>query len=135
MSIETFEKTLKELETNVIIAKQSEAMLKKREKEYYEKTVANIQENLPGVIYIYKYHKLVYNYEDIVAALKNDELVKNKKIELNQKVLDFINKQANNNYMSTIDKKPEDGEIIYGNNYLYTQHYLSDRLIKINTKE
>lgn len=116
------------------LKKENEVFLKRREKEYYSKVVENIQENLPGVIHVYKYYKLLYNYEDILAALKNDELVRSKKIELNEKVIDFINKQANKNYMSTIDKSPEDGEIIYGNNYLYTQHYLSNRLMKLKTQ-
>lgn len=105
-----------------------EIMSKKKDREYFEKVVEYAREDFPNLVSVYRYYKLLYDYENMVSALNNDELVCIKS-ELNKKVLNFINKQANNNYMKTLDIAYEEG-FKYGVNYVSAQHYLSDRLIK-----
>lgn len=107
-----------------------EATHSKKSQEYYNRVDSEAREYFPNLTKVYKCYKLLYNLDDMQDALTNEEIIPIKK-ELNEKVLEFINKQANKNYLSTIDVEPGKG-MKFTVNYTMAQHYLSDKLIKLH---
>lgn len=110
-----------------------DAMHSRQSQQYYNRINSELRYNyFPNLSGVYKYYKILYNLEDIKHSLKQDEEeVTVLKQELNQNILDFINKQANKNYLKTIDVESGTG-IKFTENYLMAQIFLSDKLIKIN---
>ena len=98
-----------------------------RIKEYYEKTTIRAKEYFPNLKNMYRCFKIIYNLDDMQTSLTLDD-IKDSKTELNQKVLKFINKQANKNYLSAMDNEKNNQ---FTETYTLTQHYLSDKLIKL----
>lgn len=107
---------------------ESEVWLRNKSKEYYKEITARAQELYPGLKGIYRCYKFLFDRNNIKKALTRDEENLKKK-ELNEKVLSFINKQTEKNYLSTADV--DYGEFKYTRKYEQAQYYLSDRLIKI----
>jgi protein involved in ribonucleotide reduction len=107
-----------------------EAISRNRIKEYYEKTTVKAREYFPNLKNMYRCIKIIYNLDDMQTSLTLDD-IKGSKTELNQKVLTFINKQANKNYLSAMDG--DSNRYRFTETYALTQHYLSDKLIKLKT--
>lgn len=109
---------------------ENEVWLRNRSKEYYKEITERAQELYPGLKGVYRCYKFLFDRNNIKRALTRDE-EKLKKKELNDKVLSFINKQTEKNYLSTVDVDYGSGEFKYTRKYEQAQYYLSDRLIKI----
>lgn len=106
-----------------------EALSSPRSKEYYERITEKAKEIFVGLTGLYRCYKFIYIRENFQKVLdSNNQLTK--KLDLNQKVMKFINDQTNKNYLST--EKIEYGEgFKYTKNYSAAQYYLSNRLIKL----
>lgn len=112
---------------------ESDIWLRHKNKEYFSLILEKAQELYeglyPDIVGIYRCIKFIYNKEDIQNALTRDQEIR-KKVELNEKVYNFINKQTEKNYLSTVEVGFGEG-FKYTRKYEQAQYYLSDRLIKI----
>lgn len=108
---------------------ESEVWLHRVGKEYYKEITERAKELYPELKGLYRCYKFLFDKTNIKNALSRDE-EKQKKKELNDKVLKFINDQTEKNYLSTIDVGYGEG-FKYTRKYEQAQYYLSDRLIKI----
>jgi hypothetical protein len=106
-----------------------EALSGPRAKEYYERITEKAKEIFVGLTGLYRCYKFIYIRENFQKVLDSDKQL-NKKLDLNQKILKFINDQANKNYLSTEQIEYGDG-FKYTKNYNAAQYYLSSRLITL----
>lgn len=106
-----------------------EALSSPRAKEYYERITEKAKEIFVGLTGLYRCYKFIYIRENFQKVLDSDKQL-NKKLDLNQKILKFINDQANKNYLSTEQVEYGDG-FKYTKNYNAAQYYLSSRLITL----
>lgn len=103
-----------------------EAITSDKSKDYYEMVLKRAKKKFPDLIGLYRCYKFIYIRKNIQQVLDTEEMT-NKKLELNQKVLKFINDQVNKRYLSTVGV--EEG-FRYTTSYSAAQYYLSNRLIK-----
>lgn len=98
--------------------------------EYWKRVLELVQEIYPDICGLYRCHKIISSKKNIQKALSREEETQEMH-ELNQKILNYINRQAdkkvysceNSNYTKRLS-----------NRYLDAQYYLSDRLIKIRDR-
>lgn len=96
-----------------------------RTEEYWKRVIEEVQEIYPEIQKLYRCHKIIGTKNNILKALSRTEETEEMR-ELNKKIIEFIDKQAENNMYKSIDS-----EIRLSNRYVDAQKYLSDRLIKI----
>lgn len=106
-----------------------EALSGPRSNEYYECITERAKKVFPGLTGVYRCYKFIYIRENFQKVLNSDGQI-NKKIDLNQKIMKFINEQTNKNYLSTEEVEYGEG-FKYTKNYSAAQYYLSNRLIKL----
>lgn len=95
--------------------------------QYWDRVLELTQDVYPEVRGVYRCHKIIGSKKNIQKALTREEETKEMH-ELNKKILDFVNNQAEKNL-----SKSENWDYTkrLSNRYLDAQYYLSDRLIKI----
>ena len=91
-------------------------------KDYY-KTLDETFETEQNWYKVFEAYKIIYNKEDIIETLPQDQL-KLEKMGLNNAVINKMNKQAETLYQN--EKK-----INYHDTYVQSQYLLSDKLLKI----
>lgn len=101
-----------------------------RKHEYWKKVLELVQEIYPDICGLYRCHKIISSKKNIQSALSREEETQEMH-ELNQKILSFINKQADK---KVYECKEDDYTKRLSNRYLDAQYYLSDRLIKIKDR-
>ena len=101
-----------------------------RTEEYWKRVNEEIQILYPEISHIYRCHKIICSKENALKALSQEQVSK-EKFELNKKILQYIDTQAENNVCKSIEKNPYDETKHLSNRYVEAQKYLSDKLIKI----
>lgn len=99
-----------------------------RSEEYWKRVLEETQILYPEVCKLYRCHKIIGTKNNLLKALSREQETEEMH-KLNEKIIDFIDKQAENNMYKSIESN-EDKHL--SNRYVDAQKYLSDRLIKIN---
>lgn len=94
--------------------------------EYWEMVLEEVQTIYPEIHRLYRCHKIIGTKNNLLKALSRTEETEEMH-ELNKKIIEYIDKQAENNMYKYIE---ESGNRL-SNRYVDAQKYLSDRLIKI----
>ena len=129
--------------------KMNEIFLKNKSAEFYSKRNEKLKELL-GCIAVYDYLNIVFDPERAKIEIKkykdiDHEEIKSEKIELNNKVISSVDRQAekrqeskginNKEVEEKVNKANENGEktpfYYYYESYVDMQHLLSDRLLRI----
>ena len=128
--------------------KMNEIFLKNKSAEFYSKRNEKLKELL-GCIAVYDYLNIVFDPERAKIEIKkykdiDHEEIKSEKIELNNKVISSVDRQAekrqeskginNKEVEEKVNKANENGEktpFYYYESYVDMQHLLSDRLLRI----
>lgn len=97
---------------------------------YWGRVNEEIQILYPEINHVYRCHKIICSKENALKAL-NQEQVSKEKYQLNEKILKYIDTQAENNVGKSIEKNPDDETKHLSNRYVDAQKYLSNKLIKI----
>ena len=98
--------------------------------EYWERVLEEAQTLYPEIHKLYRCHKIIGTKNNLLKALSRTEET-DEMHELNKKIIDFIDKQAENNMYKSIEENPEDNNKHLSNRYVSAQKYLSNKLIKI----
>jgi hypothetical protein len=101
-----------------------------RTEEYWNRVNEEVQILYPEISRIYRCHKIICSKENALKALSQEQISK-EKFELNKKILNYIDMQAENNVGKSIEKNPDDESKHLSSRYVDAQKYLSDKLIKI----
>ena len=101
-----------------------------RTEEYWNKVNEEVQILYPEISHIYRCHKIICSKENALKALSQEQVSK-EKFELNKKILNYIDTQAENNVGRSVEKNPDDETKHLSSRYVDAQKYLSDKLIKI----
>lgn len=141
-------KTEREILDEFGFDKINEVYLKNKSVEFYEKRNEKLKELL-GCIAVYDYLHIVYDPERAKMEIKkyndiNHEEIILEKIELNNKVISSVDRQAekrqeskginNKEVEEKVNKAKENGEKLpfhYYKDYVDMQHLLSDKLLRI----
>lgn len=99
-------------------------------REYWNRVLELVQEIDPDIYGLYRCHKIIGSKKNIQRALSREE-ESEEMCELNHKILNFIDLQAEKNIHKSFNKNPYDYTKQLSDRYMYAQRYLSDRLIKI----
>lgn len=99
-------------------------------REYWNRVLELVQEIDPDIYGLYRCHKIIGSKKNIQKALSREE-ESEEMCELNHKILNFIDLQAEKNIHKSFNKNPYDYTKQLSDRYVYAQRYLSDRLIKI----
>lgn len=99
-----------------------------RTEEYWDRVLELTQEIYPEIHALYRCHKILGTKTNILKALSREEETTEMHI-LNEKILNFIDDQAENKRMNSLNN--EDKEKRLSRRYTDAQKYLSDKLIKI----
>ena len=83
---------------------------------------------------MYKYHKIIGTKNNLLKALSKEEETEEMH-QLNEKIIEFIDRQAESNMYKSIDNNPYDYSKQLSSRYVEAQRYLSDKLIKIKDSE
>ena len=98
--------------------------------EYWKQVLELAQKIDPDIYGLYRCHKIIGIKKNLQSALSREEESR-EMCELNQKILDFIDTQAENNMHKSYEKNPYDYTKQLSDRYVSAQKYLSSRLIKI----
>lgn len=99
-------------------------------REYWNRVLELAQETDPDIYGLYRCHKIIGSKKNLQKALSHEEESR-EMCELNQKILDFIDTQAEKNVHKSFDKNPYDHTKQLSDRYVQAQKYLSNKLIKI----
>lgn len=127
---------------------KQQIFLKNLNKQFYE--VVNLKcKELYGWDGIYKCYHIIYNQQNLITALPDDEL-KLQKLMLNDSIINTMNTQASKLYekhgllsdsnydIFLLDENADSvdsNKFYYKDNYLEMQQLLSEELLRINKKE
>ena len=98
-----------------------------RTEEYWTRVLDEVQILYPEIQKLYRCHKIIGTKNNILKALSREQ-ESEEMHKLNEKIMDFIDRQAENNMYKSIE---EDKNRRLSNRYVDAQKYLSDKLIKI----
>ena len=98
--------------------------------EYWTRVLEQVREIYPEIQKLYKYHKIIGTKNNILKALSREQETEEMH-QLNEKIIDFIDRQAENNMYKSIEDNPYDHSKRLSERYVDAQKYLSDKLIKI----
>ena len=101
-----------------------------RTEEYWCRVNEEVQILYPEISHIYRCHKIICSKENALKALSQEQVSKEMH-QLNEKILNYIDTQAENNVGRSIEKNPEDTSKHLSSRYVDAQKYLSNKLIKI----
>lgn len=96
-----------------------------RTEEYWKRVLEETQVLYPEIYKLYRYHKIIGTKTNLLKALSREQETEEMH-KLNEKIIDYIDKQAENNMYKSLEN-----EKCLSNRYVDAQKYLSDRLIKI----
>ena len=99
--------------------------------EYWNRVNEEIQVLYPEISHVYRCHKIICSKENALKALSKEQISKEMRL-LNEKILKYIDTQAENNVSKSIEKNPDNEEKHLSSRYVDAQKYLSNKLIKIN---
>lgn len=105
-----------------------------RTDEYWARVIKEVQELYPEIQKMYKYHKIIGTKNNLLRALSKEEETEEMHC-LNEKIIDFIDRQAENNMYKSIDDNPYNYDKQLSNRYVDAQKYLSNKLIKIKEEK
>lgn len=98
-------------------------------REYWNRVLELVQEIDPDVYGLYRCYKIIGSEINIQKALSREEESK-EMYELNQKILNFIDSQADKNVHKSTKQNPYNYTKQLSDRYIDAQKYLSSRLIK-----
>ena len=101
-----------------------------RTEEYWNRVNKEIQILYPEISHVYRCHKIICSKENALKALSKEQISK-EKYQLNEKILNYIDTQAENNAARSMEKNPNDETKQLSSRYVDAQKYLSDKLIKL----
>lgn len=103
-----------------------------KDKEYYP-VLDQIFYEEQGWVNVYEMHKIIYIKDEIIKALPKEQ-IKLQRMGLNEKVIERMNKQAEDLYENRLEDKSINKyyKKHYYKNYVDSQYLLSDKLLKIN---
>ena len=107
-----------------------------KKKEFFRVFLEKAQEEYPDLVSAFRCHKILYNQKNAAKKLQkifDKEKDDANKRELNKRILEYVNAQAQSIYASTTEET--DFRKRYSKKYLSAQYYLSNRLININYKK